>query len=147
MRRPGTPATSQLARLEQLISNEVVSIREKGADSLGVSVKVDANTQLFLQLTNHNGQLQATLRCERGDFTALDTQWTQLQQALARQNVQLLPPGNGATASFQQSSDHPQRQLPQSGGEAQGADAVVEAAQARKQKQQSRSRQSWESWA
>ncbi len=142
-----TPATSQLARLEQLISNEVVSIREKGADSLGVSVKVDANTQLFLQLTNHNGQLQATLRCERGDFTALDTQWTQLQQALARQNVQLLPPGNGATASFQQSSDHPQRQLPQSGGEAQGADAVVEAAQARKQKQQSRSRQSWESWA
>ncbi|MGA2175608.1 MAG: hypothetical protein ABSH38_11565 [Verrucomicrobiota bacterium] len=142
-----SPATGQLAQIEQLISREVVIIREKGADSLGVSLKVDANTQLFLQLTNHNGQLQASLRCERGDFSALDTQWTQLQQALARQNVQLMPPGAGASSSSQQPSDPQQRRLPQSREEAPAANVAVEPAQSRTPKHRNRSRQRWESWA
>jgi hypothetical protein len=142
-----SPANGQLARIEQLISREVVIIREKGADSLGVSLKVDANTQLFLQLTNHNGQLQASLRCERGDFSALDSQWTQLQQALARQNVQLMPPAGGASSSSQQPSDHQQRRLPQSREDAPAANGAVEPAQSRTPKHRNRSRQRWESWA
>jgi hypothetical protein len=142
-----SPSSGQLGRLEQMISREVVTLRERGAESLGVSLRVDANTQLFLQLTNHNGQLQASLRCERGEFSAPDAQWTQLQQALARQHVQLLPPGSGVNGGSQQASDHPQRQLPQSREEALAAGTAVAPAQTRKQKQPHRSRQSWESWA
>jgi hypothetical protein len=141
------PAGSPLDRIEAMISREVVTIREKGADSLGVSLKLDAGTQLFLQLTTHNGQLQATLRCERGDFSALDTQWTQLQQALARQNVQLLPPGSGVSTGFGQAADHRQRPFDPSDGEAPAANPAAAQTQTRKPRNQNRSRQRWESWA
>jgi hypothetical protein len=140
-------AIGQAARIEQMITHEAMSIRDNGAATVGVSLKVDANTQLFLQLTNHNGQLQASLRCERGDFSALDSQWTQLQQALARQNVQLLPSGGNSASSFQPPPDNPRRQSAPHGGPALTTGASVEAAQPPKPKQRIRSRQNWESWA
>jgi flagellar hook-length control protein FliK len=100
-----TPAT----RLEQMISHEAVAIRQTGAQSLGVSLRLDDNTHLFLQLTTHNGTIQASLRCEKGDFSALDSQWSQLQTSLARQNIELLP--SAATQSnFQQTSQQQQQQ-------------------------------------
>jgi hypothetical protein len=144
-----SPASAQMGRLEQFITSEAVHLREKGATSVGVALKVDAQTQLFLQLTNKDGQLQASLRCERGDFYALDSQWAQLQQALARQNVQLLPQANGAGASanFHQPAEHRPRQLPQTPQEGLVPNSVVEKTQTRNPKPQSRARPRWESWA
>jgi hypothetical protein len=83
--------TAQLERAAELVTREVVMLRQSGGNSLAVSLKLDTHTELFLQLTNHGGQVQASLRCERGDMTELGSQWGQLQESLSRHNVQLLP--------------------------------------------------------
>jgi hypothetical protein len=85
------PASSRLEQVERMIAREVVMVRQSGAEALSVSLKVDARTSLFLQLTNHHGQIEASVRCERGDAGALGAHWGQLQESLARQNVQLSP--------------------------------------------------------
>jgi hypothetical protein len=144
--RSSPAANGQLSRIEMLITREAVNLRQKGAESLGVSLKVDASTELFLQLTNRDGQLQASLRCERGDFSALESQWTQLQQSLARQNVQLMPLGSGLSSNSQQPSERQQRPLAQS-EEGLASSPVVQTKQTRESKPQARSRHGWESWA
>jgi hypothetical protein len=86
--------TTLAARIEQvqsLVTREVAMIRQSGAGGLAVSLKVDSQTDLLLQLTNHNGQMDAAVRCERGDLASLNSHWGQLQESLARQNVHLLP--------------------------------------------------------
>jgi hypothetical protein len=135
-----------MSRIEMFVTREAENLRSNGAGSLGVSLQLDAHTQLFLQLTNKDGQVQASLRCERGDFSPLDSQWAQLGQALARQNVQLMPAGGGVSLSFQQPSEHPPRQLPQTREEEPARHPVVET-KTRNPKPQSRSRPRWESWA
>jgi hypothetical protein len=144
---PSAPSV-QVQRLEQLITREVVSIRQTGVETLGVLLKVDSKTQLLLQLTNRNGQVRATLRCERGDFSALGPQWAQLQQSLARQNVQLAPPaGSLMPSGFQPPPDQSQRQPAPVREEWPPAGPGVPAAQQRQQKNPNRSRRNWESWA
>jgi hypothetical protein len=86
-----TPAAAPLAEVERMISREVTMVRQSGAEALAVTLKVDSRTSLFLQLTNHNGQIEASVRCEKGGSAGLDTHWGELQESLARQNVQLLP--------------------------------------------------------
>ncbi|HEY3915353.1 MAG TPA: hypothetical protein VGN61_12765 [Verrucomicrobiae bacterium] len=139
-------------RLEQMISQEVVTIRQTGAQTLGVSLKVDDNTQLFLQLTTQNGQIQASLRIEKGSFSALDSQWSQLQASLARQNVQLMPASSTSQFNFQQSSQQQQRHLPQQREEWQQANLEVQPVKSRQQKNSNnpntrRPQTDWESWA
>jgi hypothetical protein len=80
-------------QLTHLISQESLTLRQSGASSLAVSLKVDPQTELLLQLKNHGGRIEATLRCERGDMSGLERHWSQLQESLARQNVYLTPPG------------------------------------------------------
>jgi hypothetical protein len=134
-------------RLERLISREVLTIRQSGAETLGVSLKLDANTQLYLQLTSHNGSVQAAVRLERGSFAPEDAQWAQLQQSLARQNVALLPMTGGSNLNFQQPSEkHPRQQAAEREDWA-AAGAAVQPAPPRQQKEQNRSRRNWESWA
>lgn len=87
---PDAP-NSQVERLTHLIGQEVITVRQSGASSLAVSLKLDSQTELFLHLTHHDGQLQASLRCERGNAEALNSHWGQLQESLSRQNVHLLP--------------------------------------------------------
>ena len=84
------PAT-QAERVEHLVNQEVILVRQSGANSLAVSLKVDPQTELFLQITNRDGQIQASVRCERGNVEGLNSHWGQLQDSLAKQNVQLLP--------------------------------------------------------
>jgi hypothetical protein len=142
-------AVTQAGRLEQLVSREVVTIHQTGAQTLGVSLKLDENTHIFLQLTTENGQIQASLRCEKGDFSALDSQWTQLQASLARQNVQLVPASGASQSNFQQTSQHQKRELPQGREEWRHPGRVATPAQSRQQKNPNarRSRPDWEFWA
>ena len=134
-------------RLERMISREVLTIRQTGAETMGVSLKLDSNTQLFLQLTTHNGSVQASVRCERGSFAPEDAQWVQLQQSLARQNVALLPMTGGSNLNFQQPSERHPRQPVAEREEKAAANAAEQPAQPRQQKEQNRSRRNWESWA
>jgi hypothetical protein len=142
----GVTSTAPLERLEQMISHEAAIVRQSGAESLGVSLKLDSNTQLFLQLTTHNGSVEASVRCDRGYFAPEDAQWAQLQESLARQNVVLLPMAAGSNLNFQQPSGQHSRQNPAREDWA-SAGTAVQPAQPRKQKEQNRSRKNWESWA
>ncbi len=89
--QPDNGASAQVERVAHLVSREAVMIRQSGANSLAVSLKVDSHTELYLQLTNHDGQIQASVRCERGNIQELGSRWGELQESLARQNVQLMP--------------------------------------------------------
>ena len=140
-------SAASVERLEQMISREAVAVRQSGAHNLGVSLSLDSNTQLFLQLTTHNGLTQASVRLERGQFAPEDGQWSQLQQSLARQNVELLPMSSGSNLSFQQNTDGRSRQFAQrQDSEAEAPDAVAPVPQ-RQQKQQNSPRKNWELWA
>ncbi len=121
----------QAERVAHLVNQQVIMVRQSGDNNLAVSLKLDAHTELSLQLSQHNGQIQASLRCERGNVEGLGQHWSDLQTSLAKQNVQLLPLENNGSSrnstfnppstaandsSFQQSSQNPQRQsrdLPQ----------------------------------
>jgi hypothetical protein len=146
-----TPArgtsTAPLEQLERMISREVINVRQAGADTLGVTLKLDANTQLFLQLTNHNGQVQASVRLDRGSFSPEETQWAQLQQSLARQNVELLPMTGGSSLNFQKHPEERSRH-PATREEWPSANAAPPPVKPRQQqKEQNRPRKNWESWA
>jgi len=143
-------SAAPLERLEQMVSHEAISLRHSGAESLGVMLKLDSNTQLFLQLTTHNGLTQASVRLDRGQFAPEDSQWAQLQQSLARQNIELLPMTGGANLGF----EHPSKERSRHGAlhDWAAAEAAVIPAQPRQQqprqqKEQTRSRNQWESWA
>jgi hypothetical protein len=141
------PSTASLDRLEEIISHEAVVIRHTGAETLGVSLRLDSDTQLFLQLTTHNGSIQASVRCERGHFAPEDAQWAQLQQSLARQNVALLPMTGGSNLNSQQRFQERSREQVIPREDSALAGTAVQSAQPRKQKGQNRSRRNWESWA
>ncbi len=156
-------AAAQVERVAHLVNQEVLTVRQSGANSLAVSLKVDSHTELFLQLTNHDGQIQASLRCERGNVEGLGSHWGELQESLARQNVQLMPlennfssrsnptltppPENTASRAFDQSSQNPQRQTRDAQEEPSLAGVAGVSLASPKTKTNNRSRQGWESWA
>ncbi|HZM01861.1 MAG TPA: hypothetical protein VFC44_02460 [Candidatus Saccharimonadales bacterium] len=153
---PVEHTAAQVEKVSQMINQQAMSIRQTGASTLAVSLRVDAHTELFLQLTKHNGQLQATLSYDQGAATGLDNHWGDLQESLARQNVQLLPredkiPAATTTASsFDSSSSafsnspRQQRALPAEWPEAALVKTISTPATT---KTRTVSRQGWESWA
>jgi hypothetical protein len=150
---PETQPAAQVERVTQMISDQAATIRQSGANNLGVSLKVDAHTELFLQLTNHGGQIQASLRFERGSAAGLDSHWGELQQSLAKQNVQLLPrdekvsAATATTSNFDQPSSNSQRQTRSARTELPEAVSVKPVSITTQAKTQTVSRQGWESWA
>jgi hypothetical protein len=138
-----TAPPAPLDRLERIISTEAATLRQTGAQTLGVSLKVDANTRLYLELTARDGQVRAAVRCEHGSFSADDAQWAQLRQSLALRNVQLLPLGGSGSLDLPPPSDPQERPFSslRDGWPAAGAAAP------RQQKERHRSRRNWESWA
>ena len=95
---PGTSAVAATTRPHQgtsvehiahLLATEGALLRAHRAESLAVVIQPDAQTQLFLQLRQRNGEMEATVRCEKGDFLALNASWRELQESLARQDIRL----------------------------------------------------------
>lgn len=77
---------------EQLLLNltrEVAQFKRYNAESMAVVLRPDANTEIFLHLATRNGQVDVQARFERGDFSSLNGQWSQLQQTMAQQGVRL----------------------------------------------------------
>jgi len=157
------PAAAQVERVAHMVNQEVLMVRQSGANSLAVSLKVDSHTELFLQLTNHDGQIQASVRCDRGNIEGLGNHWGELQESLARQNVQLMPledktssrsiptlnPPSETTSSraFDQSSQDRQQQLRDPRDEPSLPGVAGVAPSSRKAKTNNRSQQGWETWA
>ncbi len=155
-------SATQAERVGHLVNQQVVMIRQSGANNLAVSLKLDPHTELSLQLTNHNGQVEASVRWERGAVAGLENHWKDLQESLARQNIQLLPLENKAaprtpasnssseTASaspFNQSSQNPQRHSREAQRDLPPASTVKTVPVTNKATTRTASRQGWESWA
>lgn len=146
---------SQVERVAKLVMQEVTSIRQSGATSLAVSLKVDPHTELFVQLSSHQGQIQASLRCERGSLAGLEGHWDQLRESLSRQNVQLQSPDertfsrNGSALADSKNFEQPAQNQQNRGlaGDAPLPARPAKAAGARTAKNQTSSGQGWESWA
>jgi hypothetical protein len=159
----GGKISTQVERVAHLVTQEVLMVRQSGANSLAVSLKVDSHTELFLQLTNHDGQIHASVRCERGNVESLGSHWGELQESLARQNVQLMPlenkvssrsiaaanaaPETSSSRAFDQSSQNPRQQFRDPQDEPPLVGAASAALPSRKAKTNNRSRQGWETWA
>jgi hypothetical protein len=154
--------TAVAERVGNLVNQQVVMIRQSGAHNISVSLKLDPHTELNLQLTNHNGQIEASIRCERGSMAGLDSHWKDLQDSLARQNVQLLPLENKtasrtpafdagsnpeSASSFKQSPQNPQRNSRQARQDMPLDAAVSIVPTTRNTTTRTSSRQGWESWA
>ncbi len=155
-------AAIQAERVGHLLNQQVVMIRQSGANNIAVSLKLDPHTELSLQLTNHNGQIEASVRWERGSVAGLENHWKDLQESLARQNVQLLPletrtPGRSAVSNyasdttsgshFHQSSQNPQRQSREARQDLSPDTTVQTVPVTEKATTRTVSRQGWESWA
>jgi hypothetical protein len=155
-------AAIQAERVGHLLNQQVVMIRQSGANNIAVSLKLDPHTELSLQLTNHNGQIEASVRWERGSVTGLENHWKDLQESLARQNVQLLPletrlparpavsnytsdPTNGS--HFHQSPQNPQRQSREARQDLSPDTIVKTVPVTEKATTRIVSQQGWESWA
>jgi hypothetical protein len=138
-------APSQVDRVERMITREAVSFKSSGADEVGVSLKIDAHTQLFLQLSYRDGQTQAVLRCEKGDVPALSAHFGQLQESLARQNIQLQSSNNGSDLGRQGSSGRPSQDSSPKQEAPVKDDAKLTSSP--KPKTKTVSRQGWETWA
>ena len=86
------PETNRaVEQISGLLLREAGLLRQHSPDSMAVVLRPDANTELMVHLTQRNGQIEASVRCERGDFQQLGALWGHLQESLAGQKIQLAP--------------------------------------------------------
>ena len=99
-----TDAAATVDRISQLVLREAPLVRHHVSGSMAVMLRPDENTELFVHFTQEGGQLQATIRCERGDFHHLNALWPQLQESLAQQKISLAPLEESSSAQHQNSN-------------------------------------------
>lgn len=87
----GTEAARTVEQLSGLVLRETAVLKQHTPDSMAVVLRPDADTELFLHLTQRDGQIEASVRCERGNFDQINALWPQLQESLAGQKVRLAP--------------------------------------------------------
>ena len=95
------------ATLTPLIQEQAVRLRHASMQSLEVVLSPDGQTELHLHLTQHGGQIEATVRCDRGDAEKFGGGWAKLQESLAAQGIRLAPLAEGSMSS---AGDHSHRQ-------------------------------------
>jgi hypothetical protein len=81
----------RIERIGALIVREVSLVRVSNAESLAVVLRPDPETELLVQISRRGGQLEAEIRCDRGDLAVLNGHWHQLRDSLAEHHVRLLP--------------------------------------------------------
>ena len=100
-------AAAAVERISKMMNREATLFRQHTSDFMSVVLRPDANTELFLHLNRRDGQIEASVRCERGDFHQLNALWSQLQESLAQHKVRLNPlqesagdTGSGSGSAF-----------------------------------------------
>ena len=88
---PAVDATGTVDRITNLVVREAALVRHYKSDAMAVVLRPDAETELYVHFTQRNGQIEATVRCERGDAQQLSALWPQLQESLGQQKVRLAP--------------------------------------------------------
>ena len=86
-----TDTARSVERITGLVSREAALVKQHSSDSMTVLLRPDAETELLVHFTQRDGQIEASIRCERGDSQHLGALWPQLQESLAQQKVRLAP--------------------------------------------------------
>jgi hypothetical protein len=100
-------ATSPLARVSELISREVRMFKRGGDDLVEVVLTPDAKTQISLRLQWREGQVEVQARCDFGNYSSLNTEWSQLQNSLAQHGVRLSHLSERTTTGFTEFFSNP----------------------------------------
>jgi hypothetical protein len=86
----------------EAIRTHIELLKTSSVEKLDVVLRPDAQTELNIQVEKVNGQIQVQVRCDRGDFAALETQWSTIQHSLAAQGIRVEPLQQGAGAQLRQ---------------------------------------------
>lgn len=113
----GVSPAATVDRLAKLVLQETCVARRHASDSMSVILRPDEGTELFVHFTQRNGIVQATIRCERGDFHQLNALWLELQSSLAEQKISL-GPLQEASSGYSGSNGSSNKDLNWSGQEA-----------------------------
>lgn len=87
----GEAAVEKVQRLASLMTREIVLFRRSGEDAVSVVLRPDAGTEVRVRIRHRADGIDLAVRVERGDAAALQGHWHQLRDALAEQQVRLLP--------------------------------------------------------
>ncbi len=93
------PAAEPSRNLAPMIQDHIVNFRKAGLESLQVVLKPDSGTELHLHLTQHGGQIEVQIRCDRGDAQQLGAGWSRLQETFAQNGIRLAPLEGGSMFS------------------------------------------------
>ena len=158
--RAGATPAERVERVEHMILKEASVVKQSGAESLAVVLKPDAQTELFLQINQRAGQIEAVVRFDRGDAAGLGLYWPQLRESLARMDVQLQPmkeftqsngghnsQGSFSSADQQNSSGQRTPRFMSWEGEPASGQAVSGRETMRQTVARTRRQSGWESWA
>ena len=168
----GAPAdaTRSIERITGLVVREAALVKQHSSDSMSVVLRPDAETELLVHFTQRNGQIEASIRCERGDSQHLGALWAQLQESLAQQKVRLAPlqessfsqpdfnsasgadrngggPGSDRQPPRQSLDEWPAPASPGASGAATTSTAHVRGGGGSRHRRISTSRPGWETWA
>ena len=106
------PESVRPPRIEKVfndITDQVVSFKRVGAESVDVNLRPDRGTEINLQLTLNEGQVEVAARLQRGDLNSLGAHWSELQQSLAEQGIRV---GQLEHAAFSQGNSQNHEQAP-----------------------------------
>ncbi len=108
------PAAGSLVveRIASAITEQAVQIRRQDRESLSLVVRPDAQTELRVDLRWIDGQIEARAFLHHGDRSAVESQWSDLQERLHRHGVRLtsLEQDGGGAASGQPDHFSPRRE-------------------------------------
>ncbi len=85
-------------KIEELVTREVVRFRWTGQESVSVVIRPDPGTEVVVHLRRREGRMEVELGMARSEAARFQGHWQQLHDALAEQNVRLLP-GRDMTAA------------------------------------------------
>ena len=88
---PSAQHTFVAEGIERAIEIATAGVRRMDGSTLSLVLTPDANTQVSLHVKLKQGQFEVHAVLERGDFTALGANWSQLQNKLAEDGVRLAP--------------------------------------------------------
>lgn len=94
----GATVEARVNKIEELVTREVVRFRWTGQESLSVVIRPDEGTEVVMHLRQRDGQVEAMLGMTRGEAAKFGGHWQQLHDALAEQNVRLMPSRENAPA-------------------------------------------------
>jgi hypothetical protein len=93
--------------VSELISREVRMFKRGGDDLVEVVLTPDAKTQISLRLQWRDGQVEVQARCDFGNHSSLNAEWSQLQNSLAQHGVRLSHLSERTTTGFTEFFSNP----------------------------------------